>query len=52
VQSTGEGYQYRAFEVGTIEFPKAQEYEVAIRPAAELGHDMMYLESIQLEPIL
>jgi alpha-L-fucosidase len=52
VQPTGEGYQYRAFDLGTVTFGAAKEYEVSIRPAADLRHDMMYFESLQLSPVL
>ena len=50
VQVTGEGYQYRVFDSGMVELPKVGEYLVRVRPTKELGHPLMYLESVKLEP--
>jgi alpha-L-fucosidase len=52
VQATGEGYQYRVFDLGGLNLPRAGEYEVVIRPAGDLPHDLMYFESLSLEPVL
>ncbi len=52
VQATGEGYQYRVFDLGTLNLPRVGEYDVAIRPAAELSHYLMYFESIVLDPVI
>jgi alpha-L-fucosidase len=45
-------FQYQTFEVGSARFPKAGEYLVQIRPAAAYDHNLMYFESLQLEPKL
>jgi len=50
VQTTGEGYQYRVFDLGTISL-RAGEHAVVIRPTAELSHYLMYFESIVLDPV-
>lgn len=43
-------FQYRAINAGLIDLPRAGEFKVTIRPAANLGHDMMYFRSIDLVP--
>ncbi len=45
-------FQYQTFEVGSVRFPKAGEYLVQIHPVAEYHHNLMYFESLQLEPKL
>jgi alpha-L-fucosidase len=51
VQATGEGYQYRAFDLPGVTLSHAGEYEVVIRPGTDLPHYLMYFESIMLEPV-
>jgi alpha-L-fucosidase len=51
VVNTGDWYQYRSFDVGSIELPAAGEYELTIRPESVYQHYLMYLESIELEPL-
>ena len=51
VQATGEGYQYRSFDLGSLSLARAGEYDVVIRPTAELPHYLMYLQSLVLEPV-
>ena len=54
MQTTGgpcdQPYEYRAINIGSVELPHAGEFELTIRPTANLGHDMMYLRSIDLLP--
>jgi alpha-L-fucosidase len=50
VVSTGEGYQYRTFELGTVRLPKAGAYTVQIKPAAGLGHNLMFFQLLELAP--
>ena len=45
-------FQYQIFDVGPARFPKAGEYLVQIRPAVPHDHNLMYFESLQLEPRL
>jgi hypothetical protein len=51
VGATGEGYQYKAFDLGSIEIPKAGEYTLTIRPADESDRYLMYFQSLLLEPV-
>ena len=50
VVPTGEWYEYKTFELGTVNMPKVGEYVVSIWPAAASDHNLMYLQSIVLEP--
>ncbi|MBS1875872.1 MAG: alpha-L-fucosidase [Acidobacteria bacterium] len=50
VAATGEWYAYKTFDVGSIDIAKAGEYEVSIRPVADSDHDLMYFQSLILEP--
>jgi alpha-L-fucosidase len=52
VQATGEGYQYRVFDLPGLTLSHAGPYEVVIRPEATLPHYLMYFESITLEPVI
>lgn len=52
VQATGEWYQYKSFDLGTVEITKAGEYRVSVRPAAAFDHNLMYFQSLELRPIL
>ncbi len=51
VQPTGDWYQYKTFEIGAITFPKAGQYKLQLKPAQPYAHDLMYLESLELEPL-
>ena len=51
VERTGDWYQYRTFELGTVKITKAGDYAVSIRPAAATGHNLMYFQSLELEPL-
>jgi hypothetical protein len=44
-------YQYQTFDVGAITFPKAGQYKLQLKPAQSYSHDLMYLESLSLEPL-
>ena len=50
VEPTGEGYQYKTFELGKIRFAKAGQYTVQIKPSAEYGHNLMYFQLLELVP--
>jgi alpha-L-fucosidase len=51
VHPTGDWYQYKTFDIGSISFPKAGQYKLELRPAAPYNHDLMYFESLTLEPL-
>jgi alpha-L-fucosidase len=46
------GYQYRTFNIGTVDLSEAAEYKLTIRPASTVGHNLMYFKSIELTPVL
>jgi alpha-L-fucosidase len=46
------GYQYRTFNIGTVDLSEAAEYKLMIRPASTVGHNLMYFKSIELTPVL
>ena len=50
VVPTGEGYQYKTFDLGEIQFSKAGRYTVQIKPAADYGHNLMYFQLLELVP--
>jgi alpha-L-fucosidase len=50
VERTGDWYSYRTFELGTVSIAKAGEYAVSIRPAADSDRNLMYFQSLVLEP--
>jgi hypothetical protein len=50
VETTGEWFAYRTFELGTIRIGKAGRYTLTIRPDSESSHYLMYLQSVSLEP--
>ncbi len=52
VTPTGDGYQYQTFDLGTVQIAKAGEYTVGIRPAAASDRNLMYFQSLVLEPVL
>jgi alpha-L-fucosidase len=51
VVPTGEGYQYKTFDLGTIKFSSAGPYVVQIRPAADYDHNLMYFQLLELAPV-
>jgi hypothetical protein len=51
VEPTGDWYAYKTFDLGTVKVPKAGEYIVSIRPAAASDHNLMYFQSLDLEPV-
>jgi hypothetical protein len=51
VGTTGEGYQYKTFDLGYFEIPKAGEYTLSIRPAEDSDQNLMYFQSLLLEPV-
>jgi hypothetical protein len=50
VTATGDGYQYRAFPLGTITIKKSGEYRVQLLPLHETSHNLMYFQAIDLIP--
>ena len=50
VVPTGEGYQYKTFDLGTMQFSAAGEYAVQMRPSAEYGHNLMSIQLLELIP--
>jgi alpha-L-fucosidase len=51
VEATGDGYQYKTFDVGHVKIPKTGEYTVRVRPAADSDHYLMYFQALELEPV-
>jgi alpha-L-fucosidase len=50
VMPTGEGYQYKTFDLGEIQFSTAGRYTVQIKPSADYGHNLMYFQLLELVP--
>jgi alpha-L-fucosidase len=50
VVETGEGYQYKTFDLGAVKLEKAGSYVVQIKPAAESGHNLMFFQQLDLVP--
>jgi alpha-L-fucosidase len=48
VEHTGDWYEYKTFEIGTIDLPEPGRYTIQICPASPTVGDMMYLQSAQL----
>jgi hypothetical protein len=46
------GYEYRAFNIGTVDLSEARQYKLTITPTSNVGHCLMYLKSIELTPLL
>jgi hypothetical protein len=44
------GYHYQTFNIGSVDLSEAGQYKFTIRPASTVGHDLMYLKSIELAP--
>jgi alpha-L-fucosidase len=51
VVATGEGYQYRTFDMGTLRIRKAGPQILEIKPAAEYGHNLMFFQSLEFAPV-
>jgi alpha-L-fucosidase len=51
VMETGEAYQYKSFDLGEVRIDKPGEYTVSIRSAAESNENLMYFQSLRLEPV-
>lgn len=51
VEATGEWYEYRTFDLGEVTLPKKGTLEVVVRPAAPGNGNLMYFESLRLEPV-
>jgi len=50
VEATGDWFQYRKFYLGDVKVPKAGVYTVKVRPTSVTDHDLMYFQSLILEP--
>jgi alpha-L-fucosidase len=50
VEATGDGFEYKKFNLGEVTVPKAGAYTVKVRPAKVSDHDLMYFQSLILEP--
>ena len=51
VVSTGEGYQYKTFNLGTVKLSQVGLSAVQIEPAAEYNHNLMFFQALELIPI-
>lgn len=51
VVPTGEGYQYKTFDLGTIKLSKAGPETVRMKPAAEYGRNLMFFQMLELIPV-
>ncbi len=50
VVSTGEGYQYRTFDLGTVRLSKMGACTVQIKPATGYSHNLMFFQLLELAP--
>jgi len=50
VEATGDGFEYKKFNLGEVTVPKAGVYTVNVRPATVSDHDLMYFQSLILQP--
>jgi alpha-L-fucosidase len=50
VEATGDWYEYRTFDLGSVNLSKAGEYAVSVRPATASDHNLMYFKSLELKP--
>jgi hypothetical protein len=48
--ATGPEYAYGSFPLGRIRIPRAGRYTVTMHHAATTGHNLMYLQSLDLTP--
>ena len=44
-------YHYQTLNIGTVDLSEAGDYKLTIRPASRVGHNLMYLKSIELTPL-
>jgi hypothetical protein len=51
VERTGEDFDYKTVDLGTITLPQAGPITVRIQPAASYEHDLMQFQSLELNPI-
>ena len=50
VEPTGDWYAYKSFDLGVVNLPRKGPLRVIIRPAQAAGQNLMYFESLSLEP--
>jgi alpha-L-fucosidase len=50
VAATGQGFRYQTFDLGSFRFGKPGFYTVSIRPAAQMNHDLMFFQALELIP--
>jgi alpha-L-fucosidase len=51
VEKTGEDFDYKTVDLGTIKLPQAGPLTVRIQPAGSYDHDLMQFQSLELSPI-
>ena len=51
VERTGEDFDYKTVDLGTLTLPQAGPITVRIQPAGSYDHDLMQFESLELSPI-
>jgi len=51
VERTGEDFDYKTMDLGTITLPQAGPITVRIQPSASYEHDLMQFQSLELTPI-
>jgi alpha-L-fucosidase len=51
VEKTGEDFDYKTVDLGTIKLPQAGPLTVQIQPAGSYDHDLMQFQSLELSPI-
>jgi hypothetical protein len=51
VEKTGEDFDYKTVDLGTITLPQAGPLVVRIQPAGSYEHDLMQFQSLELSPI-
>ncbi len=51
VERTGEDFDYKTVDLGTITLPQAGPITVRIQPAGSYEHDLMQFQSLELNPI-
>ncbi len=52
VKTTGEWYRYQLFDLGTIRLSARGPLDISIRPAEAGGENLMFFESLRLEPAI
>jgi alpha-L-fucosidase len=50
VQATGDWYQYKSFDLGTVALPRKGPLAIVMHPAEPRPDNLMYFESLSLEP--